>query len=58
MTVLRKFRRPRWLVATGVVAVAVPAIFLVSGVTASGKPPDVSSATPVVQLQNPILARR
>ena len=48
MTVLRRFRRPRWLVATGVVAVAVPAIFLVSGVTASGKPPAVSSATPVV----------
>lgn len=48
MTVLRRFRRPRWLVATGVVAVAVPAIFLASGVTASGKPPAVSSATPVV----------
>ena len=48
MTVLRRLRRPRWLVATGVVAVAVPAIFLVSGVTASGKPPAVSSATPVV----------
>jgi hypothetical protein len=48
MTVLRRFRRPRWLVATGVVAVAVPAIFLVSGVTASGKPPAVSTATPVV----------
>jgi hypothetical protein len=49
MTVLRRFGRPSWPVAAGVVAVAVPAIFLVSGGTASGKPPAVQSATPVVE---------
>src|SRR5580765_1006312 len=45
---LRSLRRPRWLVAAGVVAVAAPVAFLVSGVTAAGKPPATSSATPVV----------
>jgi hypothetical protein len=48
MTVLRSLRRPRWLVAAGAVAVAAPVIFFVSGVTAEGKPPVTSSATPVV----------
>jgi hypothetical protein len=49
MRVLRSLRRrPRWLVAAGAVAVAAPAVFLASGVTAAGKPPAVSSATPVV----------
>jgi hypothetical protein len=49
MRVLRSLRRrPRWLVAAGAVAVAAPAVFLASGVTAAGKPPAVSTATPVV----------
>src|SRR5690348_10423710 len=49
MRVLRSLRRrPRWLVAAGAVAVAAPAVFLVSGVTAAGKPPAVSTAAPVV----------
>ncbi|MFL6034769.1 MAG: PKD domain-containing protein [Gaiellaceae bacterium] len=47
MTLLRRFRRPRWLVTAGVVAVAAPAIFLVSGV-AAGKAPVASHATPLV----------
>ena len=48
MTVLRRKRRPRWLVAAGVVALAAPIAFLVSGVTAAGKGPSVSHAPPVV----------
>lgn len=38
MTVLRRFRRSRWLVAAGLMAaVAVPIAFFASGVTASGQ---------------------
>src|SRR5262245_46320233 len=48
MTVLRRNRRPRWLVAAGVVALAAPIAFLVSGVTAAGKEPSVSHVTPIV----------
>jgi len=49
MTVLRRFRRSRWLVAAGVVAVAAPIAFFASGVTASGQGQETSSqAAPIV----------
>src|ERR1043165_9087855 len=49
MRVLRSLRRrPRWLVAAGVLAVAAPAGFLGTRGTASGKPPATSAATPLV----------
>src|SRR5436190_7933355 len=48
MALLHRFRRRRWLVVAGAVAVATPAIFLVTGVTASGQAPAVSHATPLV----------
>jgi len=48
MTVLRRFTGRRWLVTAGVVALAAPVIFLVSGVSAAGKGPVVSHATPLV----------
>jgi hypothetical protein len=47
MKVLRKFRRPRWLVAAAFVAVAVPAVFVVGSVSA-GEHATTSQAAPVV----------
>ena len=44
---LRKLRRPKWLVAVVGGAVLAPVIFLVSGVTAAGNGP-VKPATPLV----------
>src|SRR5580765_6712370 len=44
---LRKLRRPRWLVAVVGGAVLAPVVFLVSGVTAAGNGP-VKPATPLV----------
>ena len=38
MRVLRGFRRPRWLAAVALTAVAAPVIFLVSGVTGTAAP--------------------
>src|SRR3954447_11669342 len=48
MKVLRKFKRPRWLALTVLVAVAVPAILVVSGVSTAGKSAVTSQAAPVV----------
>jgi hypothetical protein len=48
MKVLRTFRRPRWLVTIACVAVAAPAIFVVSGVATAGKTAVTSQAAPVV----------
>ena len=47
MKVLRRLRRPRWLATVGCLAVAAPAVFAVSGVTAAGTAP-TPQATPVV----------
>ena len=46
MKVLRRLKRPRWLVAIGCLAVAVPAILFVSGVAVTAAP--TPQATPVV----------
>jgi hypothetical protein len=48
MQVVRKLRRPRWLVAAALVAVVVPVVFVVSGVASAGKHGVTSQAAPVV----------
>ena len=48
MKVLRKLRRPRVLAATVFVAVAVPAVVVVSGVASAGKTVVTAQVAPVV----------